>query len=101
MTNALSGRVVSNAPTTNVVENGVTHSYVVNPCGEGVGKDACFRIQVLPNDYPDEKIVWSNETAGAVYFVGGNAGWVVATASGGEVWPLMRFKNVFDARQMG
>ena len=53
---------------------GVNHSYVVNPCGVGVGKDAYFRIQVLPSDYPDEKIVWSNETAGAVEFVGGNTG---------------------------
>ena len=53
---------------------GVNHSYVVNPCGVGVGKDAYFRIQVLPGDYPDEKIVWSNETAGAVEFVGGDTG---------------------------
>lgn len=31
-------------------------------------------IRVYNHDYPDEKIVWSNETAGAVEFVGGNTG---------------------------
>jgi len=31
-------------------------------------------IRVYNHDYPDEKIVWSNETACAVDFVGGKTG---------------------------
>jgi len=40
----------------------------------GVGKDAYFKIDVTPADYPDAKIVWTNTVPGAVEFVGGFTG---------------------------
>jgi len=52
--------------TKSVAVDGVAHSYVYNPCGVGVGKDAYFKIAVTPADYPDEKIVWTNTAPGAV-----------------------------------
>ena len=55
-------------------KNGVAHDYVYNPCGVGVGKDAYFKIDVTPADYPDAKIVWTNTVPGAVEFVGGFTG---------------------------
>lgn len=97
----------------------VNHSYVVNPCGVGVGKDAYFRVQVLPNDYPDEKIVWSNETAGAddrkplrqrpmraegchlLSLLAAEPQSVRSCGSSGRYNVFERFKNVFDAHQMG
>jgi len=60
-------------------KNGVAHDYVYNPCGVGVGKDAYFKIDVTPADYPDAKIVWTNTVPGAVEFVGGFTGRVRAT----------------------
>ena len=60
--------------TKSVAVDGVTHNYVYNPCGVGVGKDAYFKIAVTPADYPDEKIVWTNTAPGAVEFIGGNTG---------------------------
>ena len=46
----------------------------MNPCGVVVGKNAYFRIQVLPEDYPDEQIVWEAKGVGEVEFVNGNKG---------------------------
>ena len=60
--------------TTNVVENGVERKLTVNPCGVVIGKNAYFRIQVLPEDYPDDQIVWEAKGAGEVEFVNGNKG---------------------------
>ena len=60
--------------TTNVVENGVAHTYTVNPCGVVVGREAYFRIEVAPTDYPDEKIVWSCEPAGVAEVLGDGTG---------------------------
>ena len=60
--------------TTNVVENGVSHVYTVNPCGVVVGREAFFRIEVAPADYPDEKIVWSCEPVGVAEVLGDGTG---------------------------
>ena len=60
--------------TTNVVENGVAHTYTVNPCGVVVGREAYFRIEVAPTDYPDEKIVWSCEPTGVAEVLGDGTG---------------------------
>ena len=58
--------------TTNVVENGVEHALVLNPCGVGVGRDAYFSVEVNPAEYPDEKITWAqgSNDAGTVDFLG-------------------------------
>ena len=60
--------------TTNVMEGGVEHVYTVNPCGVGIGRDAYFRIEVSPADYPDENIVWSCEPDGAAEILGDGTG---------------------------
>ena len=60
--------------TTNVTEGGVEHAYTVNPCGVGIGRDAYFRIEVSPADYPDENIVWSCEPAGTAEVLGDGTG---------------------------
>ena len=60
--------------TTNVVENGVERKLTVNPCGVVIGENAYFRIHVLPEDYPDDQIVWEAKGAGEVDFVNGNKG---------------------------
>lgn len=46
----------------------------VNPCGVGIGRDAYFRINIDPQDYPDENIIWTTSGNGSVEFVGGNTG---------------------------
>ena len=58
--------------TTNVVENGVARTLVLNPCGVGVGRDAYFSVEVNPAAYPDSKITWSQraDDAGHVDFTG-------------------------------
>ena len=53
---------------TNVVENGVAHSYVVNPCGVAVGREGYFRVDVAPDSFPDSEIVW--EKTPGLDFVG-------------------------------
>ena len=58
--------------TTNVVENGVEHSYAVNPCGVAVGREGYFRIEVAPDDFPDSEIVW--EKSAGLDFVGSCTG---------------------------
>ena len=60
--------------TTNVMEGGVEHVYTVNPCGIGIGRDAYFRIEVSPADYPDENIVWSCEPDGSAEILGDGTG---------------------------
>jgi hypothetical protein len=57
--------------TTNVVEDGVAHLYTVNPCGVAIGRDAYFRIELAPADYPDDEIVWSNTVPAVAEFVEG------------------------------
>ncbi len=52
----------------NVVENGVAHSYVVNPCGVAVGREGYFRVDVAPDSFPDSEIVW--EKTPGLDFVG-------------------------------
>ena len=47
-----------NSTVTNVVEDGVVHSYAVNPCGVVGGREAYFMVEVTPASFPDEKIVW-------------------------------------------
>ena len=44
--------------TTNVVEEGVEHTYTVNPSGVAVGREAYFRVDVAPASFPDSEIVW-------------------------------------------
>ena len=62
--------------TTNVMENGVARTLVLNPCGVGVGRDAYFSIEVNPAEYPDAKITWAQgaNDAGVVEFMGDNSG---------------------------
>ena len=57
--------------TTNIVEDGVAHLYTVNPCGVAIGRDAYFRIELAPADYPDDEIVWSNTVPAVAEFVEG------------------------------
>ena len=53
--------------------DGRLHSYLYNPCGIAVGKTATFKVDVLPEDYPDSEIIWTtNMCEGAVRFVGSN-----------------------------
>ena len=53
--------------------DGRLHSYLYNPCAVVVGKTATFKVDVLPEDYPDSEIVWTtNMCEGAVRFVGSN-----------------------------
>ena len=57
---------------TNVIEDGVEHSYVVNPCGVAVGREGYFRVDVTPDSFPDSKIVW--EKTPGLDFVGSCTG---------------------------
>jgi len=50
-----------------------SHVYTYNPCAVAVGDDAYFKIEVLPNEFPDSEIVWSSSNGG-VEFIGGNTG---------------------------
>ena len=58
--------------TTNVVENGEAHEYTVNPCGVGIGRVGHFRVEVAPDSFPDDKIVW--EKTDGLDFVGSCTG---------------------------
>ena len=60
--------------TIDVVENGIPCKLTLNPCGVGIGRDAYFRIEVEPEDYPDSRIEWHADGDGVVSFVGGNTG---------------------------
>ena len=57
--------------TTNVVEAGEMKSLVLNPCGVGVDREAYFKIDVEPADFPDDRIVWSASGDGEVQFRSG------------------------------
>ena len=57
-----------------VIRNGEEHKIVYNPCGVGIGRDAYFKISLMPESYPNSKIVWSANGEGSVSFVGGNTG---------------------------
>ena len=70
--------------TTNVTEGGVEHVYTVNPCGVGIGRDAYFRIEVSPEDYPDENIVWRCEPAGIAEIMGDGTGRAVTVRGHSE-----------------
>ena len=53
--------------------DGQLHSYLYNPCAVAVGKMATFKVDVLPEDYPDSEIVWTTSTSGGVVrFAGSN-----------------------------
>ena len=52
---------------------GASHVYTYNPCAVAVGDDAYFKIDVLPNAFPDSEIVWSSGSGG-VEFIGGDTG---------------------------
>ena len=78
------------AETKSVIADGVAHDYVYNPCGVGVGKDAYFKIDVTPADYPDAKIVWTNTVPGAVEFVGGDTGREVHVRGLAPGWTQLR-----------
>ena len=60
---------------------------VVNPSGVPVGGDAVFRVGVLPQNYPDSKIVWRTSGTGVISFPNGNVGREVTVrgVSGGSV----------------
>ena len=61
-----------NSTVTNVVEDGVTHSYAVNPCGVGIGREAYFMVEVTPASFPNDRIVW--EPSAGLQVVGSNKG---------------------------
>ncbi len=70
---------------TNVVEDGVEHCYVVNPCGVAVGREAYFSVEVSPTALPDSEIVWVKSQG--LDFVGPSTGrrvTVRGTAAGYE-----------------
>ena len=76
--------------------DGRLHSYLYNPCGIAVGNTAMFKVDVLPEDYPDSKIVWTADNCeGAVRFVGSNVntGRVVTVEgkSEGDVFLVVKF----------
>ena len=76
--------------------DGRLHSYLYNPCAVVVGETARFKVDVLPEDYPDSKIVWTtNMCEGAVRFVGSNVntGRVVTVegVSTGDVFLVVKF----------
>ena len=76
--------------------DGRLHSYLYNPCAVVVGQTARFKVDVLPEDYPDSKIVWTtNMCEGAVRFVGSNVntGRVVTVegVSTGDVFLVVKF----------
>ena len=48
------------------------HEYAVNPCGVGVGRTGHFRVEVAPDSFPDDRIVW--EKTGLLEFVGSCTG---------------------------
>ena len=53
--------------------DGRMHSYLYNPCAVVTGQTARFKIDVLPEDYPDSEIVWRTAMCeGEVDFVGAN-----------------------------
>ena len=53
--------------------DGRYHTYLYNPCAVAVGQTAMFKIDVMPEDYPDSEIVWTADNCdGAVRFSGTN-----------------------------
>ena len=83
--------------------DGRMHSYLYNPCAVPVGKTATFKVDVLPEDYPDSEIVWTtNMCEGAVNFVGSNVntGRVVTVegVSTGDVFLMVQFGDAESPR---
>ena len=83
--------------------DGRLHSYLYNPCAVVVGKTATFKVDVLPEDYPDSKIIWTtNMCEGAVNFVGSNVntGRVVTVegVSTGDVFLMVQFGDAESPR---
>ena len=83
--------------------DGRLHSYLYNPCAVVVGKTATFKVDVLPEDYPDSEIVWTtNMCEGAVRFVGSNVntGRVVTVEgiSEGDVFLMAQFGDAESPR---
>ena len=53
--------------------DGRLHTYLYNPCAVVVGQTAMFKVDVMPEDYPDSEIVWTADNHdGAVRFAGTN-----------------------------
>ena len=76
--------------------DGRLHSYLYNPCAVVVGQTAMFKVDVIPEDYPDSEIVWTADNCeGAVRFVGSNVntGRVVTVEgkSEGDVFLTLKF----------
>jgi hypothetical protein len=76
--------------------DGRLHSYLYNPCAVVVGQTAMFKVDVMPEDYPDSEIVWTADNCeGAVRFVGSNVntGRVVTVEgkSEGDVFLTLKF----------
>ncbi len=79
--------------------DGRLHSYLYNPCAVVVGKMATFKVDVLPEDYPDSKIIWTtNMCEGAVNFVGSNVNTGrVVTVEGESAGSLFLVVNIGDS----
>ena len=76
--------------------DGRLHSYLYNPCAVVVGQTAMFKVDVMPEDYPDSEIVWTADNCeGAVRFVGSNVNTGrVVTVEGkfeGDVFLVVKF----------
>ena len=75
--------------------DGRFHTYTFNPCAVVVGQTAMFKVDVLPEDYPDSEITWSmTNSTGAVRFsaINSNTGRVVSVTgvSTGDVDMVVR-----------
>ena len=82
--------------------DGRLHTYLYNPCAVVVGKTATFKVDVLPEDYPDSKIVWTtNMCEGAVNFVGSNVNTGrVVTVEGVSAGSLFLMVNIGDSESL-
>ena len=83
--------------------DGRLHSYLYNPCAVAVGKMATFKVDVLPEDYPDSEIVWTTSTSGGVVRFAGsnvNTGRVVTVegVSTGDVFLMVQFGDAESPR---
>ena len=82
--------------------DGRLHTYLYNPCAVVVGKTATFKVDVLPEDYPDSKIVWTtNMCEGAVNFVGSNVNTGrVVTVEGARPGQVFLSANIGDSESV-
>ena len=82
--------------------DGRMHSYLYNPCAVPVGKTATFKVDVLPEDYPDSEIVWTtNMCEGAVNFVGSNVNTGrVVTVEGARPGQVFLSANIGDSESV-